>query len=369
MEKRDIILDAIECRTPERIPSLCLGANYDFMEQYFSEIGMSYDIYSQYRKDGIPIVYALLIEMGFDFSWAFVSSKMIWLENINEPALMHGGRFKIITRDSPYQPPKGKEKHQIPHYWYTTHGLNTKQDVEDHLKRELAFSTQSMHHLKGLIHTCETKYGLILSVGFPGPWENLHLGAGMGNIAKWWRKDRNTLHKLSNLISSYSIKGMKDIMKIIKPLFVLIGDDYGFNDGLQMSLEMWRELVKPTLRELAQIVHDAGSKFLLHSCGNIGELFPEFVEIGVDGVQSLKPINNDLIKIKKKYGSKISLLGTIDDTDLLKNETPNIIKKVVKKAINDLGPGGFIPGPTNFLLDQPPKNIIATIQAINDYKI
>ena len=53
MEKRDIILDAIECRTPERIPSLCLGANYDFMEQYFSEIGMSYDIYSQYRKDGI----------------------------------------------------------------------------------------------------------------------------------------------------------------------------------------------------------------------------------------------------------------------------------------------------------------------------
>jgi hypothetical protein len=53
----------------------------------------------------------------------------------------------------------------------------------------------------------------------------------------------------------------------------------------------------------------------------------------------------------------------------LKNETPNIIKKVVKKAINDLGPGGFIPGPTNFLLDQPPKNIIAMIQAINDYKI
>jgi uroporphyrinogen decarboxylase len=149
----------------------------------------------------------------------------------------------------------------------------------------------------------------------------------------------------------------------------MIGDDYGYNSGLQLSKEMWREIVRPTLEKHAEIIHQYGGKFLLHSCGNIGELFEDFIEIGIDGVESLKPFNNDLKELKHKYGDQLAFIGTIDDTNLLKKGTPNQVKKEVTKSIKELGPAGYIPGATNFLLDQPPHNIIAMIDAIKSYKI
>ena len=45
-----------------------------------------------------------------------------------------------------------------------------------------------------------------------------------------------------------------------------------------------------------------------------------------------------------------------------------IRSSLVKESINTLGKkGGFIPGPTNFLLDQPPENIVALYKAIQEF--
>lgn len=50
-----------------------------------------------------------------------------------------------------------------------------------------------------------------------------------------------------------------------------LGDDYGMQNGLLMSKNMWREFYKPRLYGLA---HDYGIKVMQHSCGNIYELIP-----------------------------------------------------------------------------------------------
>ena len=73
--------------------------------------------------------------------------------------------------------------------------------------------------------------------------------------------------------------------------------------------------------------------------------------------------------IKSKFGDKIALLGTIDDSNLLKFSTPSEIKKSVTKSIKELGPGGYVPGATNTLLDQPVENVIAMYDAIREYKL
>ncbi|MHA1688970.1 MAG: uroporphyrinogen decarboxylase family protein [Promethearchaeota archaeon] len=209
----------------------------------------------------------------------------------------------------------------------------------------------------------------MLSIGLTGPWEFLHFGIGFSNIAKFWKKDRKFLHEINDHFCNIALDGMKKLVKIAQPKVVMIGDDYGFNHRLQMSLEMWRSLVKPTLSEHVEIVHKSGVKCVLHSCGNVEVLFDEFVEIGLDGVESLKPFNNDLPRIKKKCGDKIALLGTIDDTNLLNHATPAEIKSSLKKSIDSLGPHGYVPGATNFLLDQCVQNILAMFETINEYKI
>ncbi len=369
----EVVWDALECKTPSRMPSFCLGADWDFMERYYAEVGFTYEEFQEYKKDKLPwlcpTLIPLSVKLGADLAWVTISGPLVWLDHLNLPAQTDGGLFKIVTRISPYKQPKGREKHPIPHWWWIKEGLTSKQVIRDYMKRDLKISKKSFAKYKEIIETCERKYNLVLSIGLTGPWEFLHFGVGFGNIAKLWRKDRAFLHEINDYFCEIALDGMKKLVKEAQPKVVMIGDDYGFNQGLQMSVEMWKDLVKPTLAEHVNIVHDSGAKCLLHSCGNIGDLFPEFIDVGLDGVESLKPFNNDLVSIKKKYGDKIALIGTIDDTNLLKNATPQEVKLSVKKSIDELGPHGYIPGATNFLLDQPVDNILAMFEAINEYKI
>jgi len=70
---------------------------------------------------------------------------------------------------------------------------------------------------------------------------------------------------------------------------------------------------------------------------------------------------------REKY-PEITLVGAIDDSEMLKSETPDYIRNSVKEDIKLLGKkGGFIPGPTNFLLDHPPENIVALFKAIQEF--
>lgn len=84
-------------------------------------------------------------------------------------------------------------------------------------------------------------------------------------------------------------------------------------------------------------------------------------------MESLKPKNNNLKIYREKY-PEITLVGTIDDSEMLVYESLDFVKNSVKKSIETLGKkGGYIPGPTNFLLDQPPENIVACYKAIQEY--
>jgi len=369
----EIINDALECKVPKRIPTFCLGADWDFMERFIAEVGFTYEEFRRLKKDRIPFIcpthIALSIKLNIDFAWMTALGQIIWLDEYNEVGMMHGGRFKVVSRDSTYEPPEGHVKRPIPHLWYLKEGLTTKKAIQNFMEKKIRYPKYEFKNFYKLHTVCENKYNLIISGGLTGPWENLHFGIGFGNIAKFWRKDRKFLHEINDFYIDIALKGMENLVNIGKPKVIMIGDDYGYNSGLQMSVAMWRELVKPTLAEHVKIIHDSGAKALLHSCGNIGELFKDFVEIGLDGVESLKPKNNDLVGLKQKYGDKIALLGAIDDTDMLKYSTPEEVKKSVTQSIKDLGPGGYIPGATNFLLDQPVENIYAMLEAINEYKL
>ncbi|MHA1273350.1 MAG: uroporphyrinogen decarboxylase family protein [Promethearchaeota archaeon] len=369
----EIVSTAIECKVPKRIPKFCLGADWDFMERFIAEIGFTYEEFKQYKRDKIPFIcpthIALSIKLDIDLAWQTFLGQIIWLDEYSEPAQMNGGRFKIVTRMSTYQPPKGRRKNPIPHWWWLKEGLTSKESIKNYMKLKLKYPIGSFRKYYKLQKTCEDKYNLIVAAGLSGPWENLHLGIGFANVAKFWRKDRAFLHEINDFYAEFALKGMNDLLKYGKPPIVMVGDDYGYNTGLQMSIEMWRDLVKPILAKHVEMVHDAGAKFLLHSCGNIGALFKDFTEIGIDGVESLKPKVNDLVDLKQKFGDRICLVGTIDDSDLLVNATPEQIKQSVTQSIKDLGPGGYIPGATNFLLDQPVQNIYAMLEAIEQYKL
>ena len=76
-------------------------------------------------------------------------------------------------------------------------------------------------------------------------------------------------------------------------------------------------------------------------------------------MESLQPKHNDL-RIYREKNPEITLFGMIDDSDMKKFKSPQYLRNSIKESIKTLGKkGGYILGPTNFLLAQPIDNTVA----------
>ena len=64
------------------------------------------------------------------------------------------------------------------------------------------------------------------------------------------------------------------------------GDDWGTQISLLISPDTWRKIFKPLYKELIDMIKAAGKKVFFHSDGYILELYPEFIELGVDAINS-----------------------------------------------------------------------------------
>ena len=77
---------------------------------------------------------------------------------------------------------------------------------------------------------------------------------------------------------------------------VYFGDDWGSQRGLQMSPAMWRRLIRPALKRMYGAVKEAGKFVMIHSCGDVDELFDELVEIGLDCFNPFQPEVMDVFR-------------------------------------------------------------------------
>jgi len=90
-------------------------------------------------------------------------------------------------------------------------------------------------------------------------------------------------------------------------------DDMGYRNGLLFSIDTYRTVVKPAQKRMIDWCHDRGVKAMLHSCGNIMDLIPDLVEIGLDALNPLEQkAGMDVFELKGKWGDKLVLEGGID---------------------------------------------------------
>ena len=341
MSALERILTVLDGKIPDRVPSFCLGGDFDFVEKFMnSPYALTDEDMQQLDKDkvsyGIPYMHAIIakfcppeilpggLDAKIDLCWQNPNMSLpIKLETINDFVINNGGYFKIVVRDE-----------GIPHWWFAGPALLKKENIEDYWSKanQLRPTQESIGNFARIRKIMLKKYDIVVSQGQPGPFENCVFGIGHSNFAQFSRKEPGYLQQHLEFqwetIEEPSLKLLMDQ----KPDVVMCGDDYGFNAGLQMNVKNWRKFIKPKLAEYVKYAHDADAKFVIHSCGNIGEIFPDFVEIGIDGVESLKPKNNDLKMYREKF-PEIALVGTVDDSVLLKYETPEFIRKSIKNDI------------------------------------
>ncbi len=129
---------------------------------------------------------------------------------------------------------------------------------------------------------------------------------------------------------------------------VVISDDLGYKAQTLVGPEDLRELVLPVHRRLAQIIHAHGKPCILHSCGNLDAIMEDIIGmVGIDAKHSYEDAILPALEAKRRYGSRIAILGGFD-VDRLSRSTPAQVRDYVDLLLREAGhDGGYALGSGN----------------------
>jgi uroporphyrinogen decarboxylase len=141
-------------------------------------------------------------------------------------------------------------------------------------------------------------------------------------------------------------------------------EDWAGQTGLFMGTEKWRKHLKPRLREMYEGVQKKGAAVIAHSDGNITEVFPDLIEMGVDISDPTQPEVMDLKFIKKEYGKDIVLFGGLGCQSTIPLGTTQDVLDEADQTLKLLGKGGkYLFGPSGSIsTDAPIENVAALIE-------
>lgn len=151
----------------------------------------------------------------------------------------------------------------------------------------------------------------------------------------------------------------------------MMGDDFGTQQGPMMSRETWRRFFKPGFAAYIELAHRYGLKVMHHTCGSVVDLIPEFIDCGLDILQSLQPqaAGMDLAKLKREYGRDLCFQGGLDIQGVLPHGTPAEVREHVRRQIAAAGEeGGYILCTAhNLQPDTPLENLLALFAAYEEF--
>jgi uroporphyrinogen decarboxylase len=149
---------------------------------------------------------------------------------------------------------------------------------------------------------------------------------------------------------------------------VLIGNDFGGQNGLMVSPRHIRKYAFPGTKKIIEQAKKYGLKVIHHSCGSIFPIIQDLVELGVDVIHPIQALAKDMQpeKLKKQFYGNVAFCGGVDHQHLLMSGTPEDIRGKIQE-LKDIFPTGLIFSPSHEAVvpEIPPVNIKAMFDEIN----
>lgn len=212
----------------------------------------------------------------------------------------------------------------------------------------------------------EGDYAIVLTI--PSPF--IHKSQYLRGFEDWYldcAANVKIINLLFDCIFNITLKMTENILSEAGQEIdvVMFSDDLGTQNNLQFSPDFFRKNVKPRFKKYIKVIKSLCSKntkILFHSCGSIGLIMEDLIEIGVDAINPVQITARGMEpkKLKEKYGENLCFWGAIDTQKILSQGTNKEVKEEVKRIIKILGKeGGYILGAVhNIQPDVPGTNII-----------
>ncbi|MGE5614905.1 MAG: uroporphyrinogen decarboxylase family protein [Bacillota bacterium] len=211
----------------------------------------------------------------------------------------------------------------------------------------------------------ENEYALVGDIVNSGIWERSQNVRGFQQLLIDIMINKDIAHYVLRKMTDHQKARMQQYLAAVGEYLdvVFVGDDLAMSQGTVMSLEVFREMVKPYLKEYYAFIKERAprAKLMYHSCGSIIPFIDDLIEIGVDILNPIQvnAAGMDTKALKERFGSRIVFWGAIDAHEVMPKGTTEDVKREVKRRINDLGPEGYVLCENhNIQADVPVENVI-----------
>ena len=148
---------------------------------------------------------------------------------------------------------------------------------------------------------------------------------------------------------------------------VLIGNDFGAQQGLLLSPRMIRQFALPGTRKLVDQAKSHGLRVIHHSCGAVRDIIPDLIDVGVDAIHPIQALaaGMDPRSLKDEFGDRVAFCGGVDTQELMVHGTPEQVSAKVRELMT-IFPTGLIISPSHeaILPDTPPANVEAIFHTV-----
>lgn len=189
--------------------------------------------------------------------------------------------------------------------------------------------------------------------------------------------NKDLVHYWLNKLTDAYIRDLEKFMNAVGKYINVIqfGDDLGTQEAPQISVNMYREMIKPYHQRQYEYVRNnyPHVKVFLHSCGAIYDLLPDLIDAGVEILNpvqiSAKGMNPS--RLKKEFGKDLVFWGGGADMQGLVNAgTLEQIRQHTRELIETFSPGGgyVFNQVHNIQANITPDKIMAIYQTALEYR-
>lgn len=181
-----------------------------------------------------------------------------------------------------------------------------------------------------------------------GPFERLHDLMGFEGALCALVTNPEECEAFFSRLCDFKIEQIKRLKEHYDVDMVHFQDDWGTQTDLMFQPEIWRTLIRPHVKRVVDAAHDLGVLFDQHSCGKIDRIVGEVIDMGIDVLDPVQPVN-DLPRWIDEYKDKVVFMGALDAQNVIDrpDATDEEIMAEVKGKIDLFGNAGarFIPSP------------------------
>ncbi len=150
-----------------------------------------------------------------------------------------------------------------------------------------------------------------------------------------------------------------------------IGEDLGTQIGPMISIDLYRRRLRPMHQQFVDLAKSYDVPVMVHSCGSSSWAFDDFIEMGIDIVDTLQPEADNMSPehLKSTYGNRLAFHGAISTAGPVTYGSAEETRQNVRETLETMMPGGgYALAPTHQLQDNSPtENVVALYEAAIEF--